>query len=83
MGTFARFVQAAHLLGRVLRHISDDSTTVRFQEQEAIQLHLALCALIKLSDPDDAGDVDFCSQIPICYRWGYFKKRRRGYEASA
>ncbi|OAL28485.1 hypothetical protein AYO20_09433 [Fonsecaea nubica] len=48
VGPFARQVQVAHLLGRVLRHINDATQDKLFQRQEAEQLDRTLAALALL-----------------------------------
>jgi len=69
MGRFARFAQAAHLLGRVLRHTSDKATDIDFHEQEGIQLYRTLRALVGLSEAEAVErNIDFCTQAATCYR---------------
>lgn len=68
MGRFARFAQAAHLLGRVLRHASDRIADFHFHKQEGIQLYRTLRALVDLSEAEAIErNLDFCTQKATCY----------------
>ncbi|KAF3109321.1 hypothetical protein TWF569_000181 [Orbilia oligospora] len=74
---FARTCQAAHLLSRVLRHLSDCDTDPEFRYQEAIQIDhtiqaLSTSALLgaeksvnKTSDP--TANLLFCTAIGLCF----------------
>ncbi|KAH8822085.1 hypothetical protein F5884DRAFT_659231 [Xylogone sp. PMI_703] len=67
MGKLARLVQAAHLLGRVLRNASDEIPDETFRRQEAVKLYRALSALLSLSEAESSiTELEFCSQIAIC-----------------
>jgi hypothetical protein len=69
MGRFARLVQAAHLLGRVLRNVADNTLDESFRTQEAAQLYRTLSALLSLAEVESQIKIqEFCSQIAICYR---------------
>jgi hypothetical protein len=69
MGRFARLVQAAHLLGRVLRNVADNTLSKSFRTQEASQLYRTLSALANLAEVESKiKELEFCSQIAICYR---------------
>lgn len=48
LGRFARFAQAVYLLGRVLRHASEEAVDDAFHEEHTVQLNRALLALSKL-----------------------------------
>ncbi|KAH7147338.1 hypothetical protein DER46DRAFT_650711 [Fusarium sp. MPI-SDFR-AT-0072] len=71
---FARTCQAAHLLSRILRHISDDDIDAEFQFEEAIQLHRtaqALCsATLHESDELFHRTSDPTACIPLCTAMG-------------
>lgn len=70
MGRFARLVQAAHLLGRVLRNTADESLDQDFRQQEAAQLYRTLLALLNLSEVESKiKELEFCSQVAICCRY--------------
>ncbi|KAF3314531.1 hypothetical protein TWF173_004614 [Orbilia oligospora] len=74
---FARTCQAAHLLSRVLRHLSDCDTDPEFRYQEAIQIDRTIQALStsallgaeesanKTSDPTE--NLLFCTAISLCF----------------
>lgn len=69
MGRFARLVQAAHLLGRVLRNVADGTVSRSFRIQEASQLYRTLSALVNLAEVEGKiKDLEFCSQIALCHR---------------
>ncbi|KAH8811248.1 hypothetical protein F5884DRAFT_897708 [Xylogone sp. PMI_703] len=68
MGRFARLVQAAYLLGRVLRNAADGSLDATFHKQEASQLSRTLLALVNLSDVEGTiEELSYCPQLGICY----------------
>jgi hypothetical protein len=68
-GRYSRLVQAAHLLGRVIRNISEPSTGEYFHDEEAQQLRRTLYALLRLSDIDvQTQSRSFCTQKSLCYR---------------
>lgn len=69
MGQLARFAQAAYLVGRVYRHISDPTSDESFQDQEREQLRRTLLALANVSLVEErARKLSFCSQTSTCYR---------------
>jgi hypothetical protein len=69
MGRFARFAQATYLLGRVLRHVSDEMIDMSFREEEATQLRRTLLALVKLSEMEgEVRRLEFCTQTAVCHR---------------
>ncbi|KAL7937737.1 hypothetical protein V8C35DRAFT_293427 [Trichoderma chlorosporum] len=68
MSRFARLVQAAYLLGRVLRNVTDETLAYDFRRQEAAQLYRTLSALVNVSDVEGTiQDLSFCPQLAICY----------------
>ncbi len=53
---FARTCQAAHLLGKVLRHIDDKTIPMEYRFDEAMQLHRTMCSFadaILYGEPPD------------------------------
>lgn len=69
MGLFARLAQAAHLLGRVYRHLSDSTFDESFHTEEREQLQRTLLALANVSLVEErVRELSFCSQISTCYR---------------
>ena len=69
MGHLARFAQAAHLVGRVYRHISEPAGDQSFQDEEREQLRRTLLALSNVSLAEEqVRKLSFCSQTSMCYR---------------
>ncbi|KAL7792030.1 N-terminal binuclear Zn cluster-containing protein [Trichoderma ceciliae] len=63
LGRFARFAQAAHLLGQVLRHVAEGST-----ESETAQLRRTIFSLVSVSKMEaHLRQLEFCSQTAVCY----------------
>ncbi|KAL7942607.1 N-terminal binuclear Zn cluster-containing protein [Trichoderma barbatum] len=63
LGRFARFAQAAHLLGQVLRHVAEGST-----ESETAQLRRTIFSLVSVSKLEaHLRQLEFCSQTAVCY----------------
>ncbi|KAK5113949.1 hypothetical protein LTR62_003072 [Meristemomyces frigidus] len=62
---YARQCQAAHLLGKILHHISDTTLPLDYRFEEAIQLNKTTRALALLL-PNSTGD-DESSQFPAFY----------------
>ncbi|KAH6608426.1 hypothetical protein Trco_001772 [Trichoderma cornu-damae] len=63
LGRFARFAQAAHLLGQVLRHVAEGSP-----ESETAQLRRTIFSLVSVSNLEaHLRQVEFCSQTAVCY----------------
>lgn len=68
MGRFARFAQATHLLGRVLRHVSDTHADTEFRTEERVQLYRTLSALANLTLQQGQNQpLEFCTQTATCY----------------
>ncbi|PVH93784.1 hypothetical protein DM02DRAFT_661633 [Periconia macrospinosa] len=68
MGQLARFAQAAHLLGRVYRHISEPAGDQSFQFEEREQLRRTLLALVNVSLAEEqTRRLSFCNQTSTCY----------------
>ena len=68
MGMLARLSQAAHLLGRVLRHKKYPTDDAQFNLQEQTQLNRALRALINLTYAEGATRfMPICPQTAICF----------------
>ncbi|KAK0917039.1 hypothetical protein LTR02_000369 [Friedmanniomyces endolithicus] len=70
---FARTCQAAHLLGKVVRHINDTGLPPEFRFEEALQLNRTYRALAAAL-PDEAETDDpaahppaLCTSMAICY----------------
>ncbi len=70
---FARTCQAAHLLGKVVRHINDTGLPPQFRFEEALQLNRTYRALAAAL-PDEAETDDpaahppaLCTSMAICY----------------
>lgn len=67
-GMLARLSQAAHLLGRVLRHKKYPTNDAQFNVQEQAQLNRALRALINLTYEEGATKfMPICPQTAICF----------------
>lgn len=69
---FARTCQAAHLVGKVIRHINDKNLPTDYQFNEALQLHRTLRALCEVLPAEAEGDdpakrPTLCSPMAICY----------------
>ncbi|TFB00277.1 hypothetical protein CCMA1212_007709 [Trichoderma ghanense] len=63
LGRFARFAQAAHLLGQVLRHVAEGSP-----ESETAQLRRTIFSLVNVSRLEaHLRQMEFCSQTAVCY----------------
>ncbi|PTB66770.1 N-terminal binuclear Zn cluster-containing protein [Trichoderma citrinoviride] len=63
LGRFARFAQAAHLLGQVLRHVAEGSP-----ESETAQLRRTIFSLVSISKLEaHLRQMEFCSQTAVCY----------------
>ncbi|KAK5134599.1 hypothetical protein LTR08_006255 [Meristemomyces frigidus] len=69
---FARTCQASHLLGKVLRHLTDKTIPADYRFDEALQLNRTIRALAGIL-PDEAEDDDpavrptLCTSMAICY----------------
>ncbi|KAH8812337.1 fungal-specific transcription factor domain-containing protein [Xylogone sp. PMI_703] len=69
MGKFARLTQATHLLGRVLRHVSDTDIDPRFSREEKASLERALQSLLSLSiAEEELSGIHYCSPIGLTTR---------------
>lgn len=70
MGRFARFAQAIYLLGRVYKHVSDQTDDHIFLQEEAVQLRRTIEALVTLTEIEGSqGDkLEFCTQTALSYR---------------
>lgn len=69
---FARTCQAAHLMGKVIRHIDDKTIPCEYRFQDALQLSRTMRALADVIPNDhDEQDPDMkpplCTSIAICY----------------
>ncbi|KAF2170076.1 hypothetical protein M409DRAFT_64442 [Zasmidium cellare ATCC 36951] len=69
---FARTCQAAHLLGKVIRHLNDKNLPADYKFNEALQLHRtlrALCEVLPAEAEEDDPTVKptLCSPMAICY----------------
>lgn len=63
LGRFARFAQAAHLLGQVLHHVA-----VKSPESETAQLRRTIFSLVNVSTLEaEFRRLEFCSQSSVCY----------------
>ncbi|UKZ54120.1 hypothetical protein TrVGV298_007926 [Trichoderma virens] len=63
LGRFARFAQAAHLIGQVLRHVAEGSS-----ESETAQLRRTIFSLVSVSKLEaHLRQLEFCSQTAVCY----------------
>ncbi|KAH9204335.1 hypothetical protein DL95DRAFT_398601 [Leptodontidium sp. 2 PMI_412] len=69
MGRFARFAQAIYLLGRVYKHVSDQTDDHIFLQEEAVQLRRTIEALVTLTEIEGSqGDkLEFCTQTALSY----------------
>jgi hypothetical protein len=68
MGMLARLAQAAHLLGRVMRHKRHPTHDAQFNLEEQMQLNRALRALINLTYEEGATRfMPVCPQIALCF----------------
>jgi hypothetical protein len=69
VGAFAREVQAAQLLRRVLTHIYKTTKDQDFNIQEALQLYRTLTVFAELLPKEAAATcASFCGAIGICNR---------------
>ncbi|KAH7348393.1 putative fungal-specific transcription factor [Rhexocercosporidium sp. MPI-PUGE-AT-0058] len=70
MGRFARFAQAIYLLGRVYKHVSDQTGDHEFLQEEAVQLRRTIEALVILTDLEgsQSNKLEFCTQTALSYR---------------
>ncbi|KAI9760148.1 MAG: hypothetical protein M4579_001868 [Chaenotheca gracillima] len=68
-GPFARLCQAAHLLGRVIRHTTDKIDDPEFRVQEALQLEKTIKALAGVLPGECFEESRLCTAISICYRY--------------
>ncbi|KAL7940461.1 fungal-specific transcription factor domain-containing protein [Trichoderma barbatum] len=67
MGRFARLSQATYLLGRVLKHLQDDTVFSESLMEEDIQLDKALHALLAFTASEtNRRDIRICSQAALC-----------------
>lgn len=69
---FARTCQAAHLLGKTLRHIDDRQLPYDYRFDEAIQLHRTMRALAdvlpdQMTDDDSDMRPSLCTSLAMCY----------------
>lgn len=69
---FARTCQAAHLLGKVVRHINDKNLPTDYKFNEALQLHRTMRALCEVLPAEAEGDdpthkPTLCSPMAILY----------------
>ncbi|KAM0265176.1 hypothetical protein ACHAQJ_000329 [Trichoderma viride] len=63
LGRFARFAQAAHLLGQVLQHVAEGSP-----ESETAQLRRTIFSLVNVSAVEaHRRQLEFCVQTAVCY----------------
>lgn len=63
LGRFARFAQAAHLLGQVLHHVAQKSP-----ESETAQLRRTIFSLVNVSSLEAKfRQLEFCTQTSVCY----------------
>ncbi|KAL6904072.1 hypothetical protein GGI43DRAFT_310128 [Trichoderma evansii] len=63
LGRFARFAQAAHLLGQVLHHVAQKSP-----ENETAQLRRTIFSLVNVSSLEAKfRRLEFCAQTSVCY----------------
>jgi hypothetical protein len=70
MGRFSLTVQAAVLLGRVLRNIHDDPEIQGFRDSEARVLDDTLAALTNVSLQEGRfRGIGVCSPTTICFRF--------------
>ncbi|PTB50632.1 hypothetical protein M431DRAFT_485355 [Trichoderma harzianum CBS 226.95] len=69
MGKFARTAQTTHLLGRVLRHVSDTEMDPQFSREERRSLERALQSLLSLTiDEEKLSTSHYCSPIALSAR---------------
>ncbi|KAK5263229.1 hypothetical protein LTR96_011350 [Exophiala xenobiotica] len=66
VGPFARECQAAHLIGRVVRHVFDPATDATFQKEEAVQLEQTLNAFLPLLMEQETHFGLFCAAMGLC-----------------
>lgn len=66
MSKFALVCQAARLLGQVLRHVSAEAVDQTAYDEEAVQLHRTLEAMINASEDRQSPDYD---QLSFAYRY--------------
>lgn len=69
---FARTCQAAHLLGKIIRHINDKNIPADYKFNEALQLHRTMRALAEVLPSEAEADdpttkPTLCSPMAICY----------------
>ncbi|OPB47156.1 Zn2Cys6 transcriptional regulator [Trichoderma guizhouense] len=63
LGRFARFAQAAHLIGQVLRHVGEG-----YSESETAQLRRTIFSLVSVSKLEaHLRQLEFCAQTAVCY----------------
>jgi hypothetical protein len=72
MGRFCLTAQATILLGKVLRHVIDESSDGEFHENEAKVLDDTLAALTNVSIQEGRfRGIGVCSPTTVCYRYEY------------
>ncbi|KAF2716079.1 hypothetical protein K431DRAFT_258236 [Polychaeton citri CBS 116435] len=68
---FTRTCQAAHLIGKVTRHLNDLTIPIDYRFQEALQLNRTICALAELLPPeaqdDDPTKPSRITALALCY----------------
>jgi len=71
---FARTCQAAHLLGKVIRHLNDKNLPMDYRFEEALQLERTVRALANLLPEESESEEDdsalkptLCTSMAICY----------------
>ncbi|GIZ42033.1 hypothetical protein CKM354_000531300 [Cercospora kikuchii] len=69
---FARTCQAAHLLGKIVRHLNDKALPNTYRFEEALQLHRTMRALTaalvqEAADDDPNQGPTLCTALAICY----------------
>ena len=73
MGKFARLAQAAHLLSRVLRHVSDTEISRHILREEGDILDRAIRSLLSLTvSEEELCGVAYCSPVAVLGRYEPF-----------
>lgn len=73
MGKFARLAQAAHLLSRVLGHVSDTEIRRHFLREEGDILDRAIRSLLSLTvSEEELCGVAYCSPVAVLGRYEPF-----------
>ncbi|KAK6827016.1 hypothetical protein RU639_004540 [Aspergillus parasiticus] len=77
MGKFARLAQAAHLLSRVLRHVSDTEISRNFLREERNTLDRAIRSLLSLTvSEEELCGVVYCSPVAVLRSYEPFQTNR-------